>query len=104
MSISTGRIKTLLGNGRFLLWVTGSLLYLVFFSWYTNFDGPLREDEIEAIMRGVDASNATEQRKSNLRHFMETDTGNDFVMVNLLDLNNSPPELQPDPGPAPWFY
>ena len=84
------------------LWLGGAIIYTLFFSWYTNFDGPMRADEIEAVLKRVEQSGRSAENLSNLEHFMRSDTGNDFIMVNLLDMNESPPELPatgPDAGP-----
>jgi hypothetical protein len=66
------------------------LAYLGFFVWYTPLGGPLSSDEIEHyvglfVERGIDPEG--EQR---LRRFLEEDTGDDFVMVNVIELRESP--------------
>lgn len=81
------------------LWLIAALLYFVFFSWYTNFDGPMRDDEIEEVLKRIELSGRSRQSLKTLEHFMRTDTGSDFIMVNLLDMNESPPEL-PATGPG----
>ncbi len=81
------------------LWLIAVLLYAAFFSWYTNFDGPMREDEIEEVLKQAEQNGRSEQALRTLEDFMRTDTGNDFIMVNLLDMNESPPEL-PATGPG----
>lgn len=84
---------------RFFLWITGLVIYSLFFIWYTNLDGPMTDDEIDAVLLRVEQSGRSPQSIRNLEHFMRTDTGNDFIMVNLLDMNESPPEL-PATGPG----
>ena len=84
---------------RFFLWATGLVIYTLFFIWYTNLDGPMTDDEIDAVLLRVEQSGRSPQSIRNLEHFMRTDTGNDFIMVNLLDMNESPPEL-PVTGPG----
>ena len=84
---------------RLYLWVLGVGLYTLFFIWYTNFDGPLREGEIEVVLEDLKQNGSSQEEIKNLEHFMRTDTGNDFIMVNLLDMNESPPTL-PATGPG----
>ena len=70
-------------------------LYGVFFTWYTSFRGPLTEEEIEAYIavsaarEGVDAEGL-----AVLREFLEGDTGDDFVMVNVIEMRNPPQRLE----------
>ncbi len=70
-------------------------LYGVFFTWYTSFRGPLAKEEIEAYMaasaarEGVDAEGL-----AVLREFLEGDTGDDFVMVNVIEMRNPPQRLE----------
>ena len=83
---------------RFYFWFTAALLYVFFVVWYTNFDGPMQEDEIAEVLKQARASGRSVQSLKTLEDFMRTDTGNDFIMVNLLDMNESPPNL-PATGP-----
>jgi len=84
---------------RFYFWFTAALLYVFFVVWYTNFDGPMQEDEIAEVLKEARASGRSVQSLKTLEDFMRTDTGNDFIMVNLLDMNESPPDL-PATGPG----
>ena len=84
---------------RFYFWFTAALLYVFFVVWYTNFDGPMQEDEIAEVLKEARASGRSVQSLKTLEDFMRTDTGNDFIMVNLLDMNESPPNL-PATGPG----
>lgn len=84
---------------RIYLWSTAAFLYLLFFSWYTNFDGPMQNDEISKVLERAKANGRSAQSLKTLEDFMRTDTGNDFIMVNLLDMNESPPDL-PATGPG----
>jgi len=82
---------------RAYLWAFVGLLYGSFVSWYTNFDGPLAEHEIRKFLKQAQANGSSVQSLEALEQFMRTDNGDDFVMINLLDLNKSPPVL-PDTG------
>ncbi len=86
-------------KGRLIFWLSAALLYTLFFIWYTNTDGPMEEDEIDVVLSRAEQSGRSADDLKTLEHFMRTDTGNDFVMVNLLDMNESPPEL-PATGPG----
>jgi hypothetical protein len=92
-------IGEILVKGRLVLWLSAAVAYAVFFTWYTNFDGPMREDEIAVVLSRAEQGGRSPESMKVLEHFMRTDTGNDFVMVNLLDMNESPPEL-PATGPG----
>ncbi len=74
------------------IWVGLLLTYAVFFGWYTSFDGPLTDDEIDHYLERLDAQadNADPEMRALLKRFMEEDTGDDFVMINLIDLYETP--------------
>jgi len=74
------------------IWVVCGVVYLGFFSWYTSFSGPLTEAEIEHYMTYFQRANAdaTPDGLANLRRFMQEDTGDDFVMVNVIDMYDQP--------------
>jgi len=80
------------------LWLSLGLGYLAFSYWYTNTGGPLTAAEISAYSEGY-ADSATEKQLEALVNFMQSDQGNQFVMVNLLDMNPMPsssPEYNSD--------
>lgn len=74
------------------IWVVCGLLYLAFFSWYTSFGGPLTDEEIEQYMTYFqrEGANPTPERLANLLRFMQEDTGDDFVMVNVIEMYDKP--------------
>ncbi|XOV84889.1 MAG: hypothetical protein ACFHXK_07135 [bacterium] len=74
------------------IWVACGAVYLAFFSWYTSFSGPLTQAEIDHYMAYFErqGANITPERLSNLRRFMLEDTGDDFVMVNVIDMYDQP--------------
>ena len=78
------------------IWLVLTLVYLVFFSWYTSFGGPLTDDEIAhytALFEEREPQLSPE-RKANLLRFMEEDTGDDFVMVNIIDIYERPLQVE----------
>ena len=89
-------------RNRLILWAGTGLLYLVFLAWYTNLSGPLEAGEIDDMLARLDAAGVDGQRRDRIHEFMRSDTGRDFIMINLLDLNETPPDLPATgPGAAP---
>lgn len=74
-------------------WAIAVLVYLIFFSWYTNLSGPLSEAEIQKYISKLNEINPTTSAEDidNFTNFMRQDDGGDFYMVNYLDLNETPP-------------
>jgi hypothetical protein len=83
---------------RALLWFIPSLFYLLFVAWYTDLRGPLSADEIAAFTHKMRDNGGSEERLARIRDFMQADTGRQFLMVNLIDINENPPDV---PGAAP---
>lgn len=81
-------------------WLVLAVIYAAFFAWYTSFRGPLSDAEIEDYLMRFAAGNPSPsaQQLANLRRFMEEDTGDDFVMVNLIDIYETPQQI---PGVEP---
>ena len=84
---------------RLALWLIPTSLYLVFALWYTNLSGPLTEAEISAAMQYMASTGSDDEGIARFRRFMEEDTGKQFIMVNIMDMAESPPEL-PATGPG----
>ena len=78
-------------------WIVLAVLYGAFFAWYTNWQGALTGPEIDAIVARVSEDGSADDI-ARLRKFLENDTGDDFVMVNLID---SPDKPKPGPGIGP---
>jgi hypothetical protein len=78
------------------IWAILTGLYGVFFSWYTSFGGPLSDEEIahyiELIERRVPAP--PPERLAMMRKFLEEDTGDDFVMINVIDMYETPLQIE----------
>lgn len=75
-----------------ITWTVLLALYVLFFSWYTSFGGPLSDAEVEhyfalLVERNPDMS---PERRAMFRDFLESDTGDDFVMLNVIDLYDTP--------------
>ena len=78
------------------MWLVLAVIYAVFFSWYTSFRGPLTTEEIDYYMEQIAKGNpeASPERLSRTRRFMEEDTGNDFVMLNVIDMYETPLQVE----------
>jgi hypothetical protein len=78
------------------VWAILTGLYMVFFSWYTSFGGPLSDEEIahyiELIEHRVPAP--PPERLAMMRKFLEEDTGDDFVMINVIDMYETPLQIE----------
>ncbi|XOV86845.1 MAG: hypothetical protein ACFHX7_17965 [Pseudomonadota bacterium] len=82
---------------RTILWTTGLLCWAAFTFWYTNTGGPLTQEEISVYLSRMGQGDDSERAK-RLRSFLESDTGNQFIMVNIIDMAENPPDV---PGAAP---
>ena len=82
------------------IWLVLGLLYAAFFSWYTSFGGPLSDEEIAGYLRTAEELDEPipPEALAMLKRFMEEDTGDDFVMVNVIDMHDTPLQI---PGVAP---
>ncbi len=76
-------------------WLIIALIYIVFFSWYTSFNGPLTPVEIAHYLALSQASDpdASAEDLADIRAFMEEDTGDDFVMINLAHAYDTPLQI-----------
>ena len=67
-------------------------IYGVFVYWYTSFQGPLSEAEIETYLAALREAGGNDERLALWRAFMESDTGDDFVVRNFLQRGMAPVE------------
>lgn len=79
-------IASLAKRGRTWLWALPALAWALFGLWYTNTSGPLSTDEIDAFAAQAERGGRTAVGAERLRRFMEEDTGDQFFMVNLLEM------------------
>ncbi len=74
------------------LWIALAAIYALFFSWYTSFGGPLTTEEqaryMDYFKNGQYGDNA--ELLARMEKFMADDTGDDFVMINVIDLYDTP--------------
>lgn len=74
-------------------WIVLGVLYGIFFSWYTSFEGPLTDEEIQHFSRVIEESPDGHERLGTWTQFMRNDTGDDFVVLNAIDFSDSPKPL-----------
>ena len=82
--------------GTRVTWVGLTVLYLIFFGWYTSFEGPLSEEEIAYYTELFENREPPlpPERLEMIRKFMEEDTGDDFVMINVIDMYEEPLQIE----------
>ncbi len=81
-------------------WLACALIYTAFFSWYTSFGGPLTAQEIDTYLAQFTSANpnAPPEAIERVRRFMVEDTGDDFAMLNVIDMYDTPQQID---GVAP---
>ena len=84
------------------IWLPLSLIYILFFLWYTNLSGPLSDQEIAAYKEMYEESNRDSNQWERAFKFMSEDDGKDFYMVNFLDSNESPRTMEATGEGATW--
>ena len=90
---------SLLGNLTARVWLGLFVLYVTFFYWYTSFGGPLTAEEVARYRAVVEAvSGGAPERVAAWQRFMQTDTGDDFGMISVIDLRDTPKPIE---GVAP---
>lgn len=72
-------------------WLVIVVIYLGFFSWYSSFKAPLSAQEIEYYVEKV---NGTSEELASFRKFMEEDDGDDFVMINIMEIYDTPLQIE----------
>ncbi|MEM7007425.1 MAG: hypothetical protein AAF498_16230 [Pseudomonadota bacterium] len=82
-----------------VIWGLPLILYAGFWLWYTPLGGPLTAAEIDDMLAGAEARDEPAENLELLRRFLEEDDGRSFVMVNIIDLSDAPPDL-PATGPG----
>ena len=80
-------------NTRSALWFVPALIWGTFTYWYTDFGGPLSDDEVANAVAYFEKSGMEKERLDQFRTFFEEDTGRQFLMVNNIDINENPPRI-----------
>jgi hypothetical protein len=83
-----------------IFWLVLLGLWFGFFAWYTSFAGPMTAAEITTILEASERRGRSPEQIARIRNFLESDTGDDFVMVNVIELNDPAPTLPGMPADA----
>jgi len=79
---------------RSTLWLIPALLYGAFVYWYTDIGGPLSDAEIDDFMATMEANGRDPTVISFLETFARQDSGRQFLMVNNIDMNDHPGNVE----------
>ena len=89
------------------IWVSLLVIYVGFFLWYTDIGGKLDKEEIEFFLEKLEertSANSADpetynSQKNLIKRFMEEDTGRQFLMVNNIDMDDDPEDVEgAEPG------
>ncbi|MDG2327894.1 MAG: hypothetical protein P8L70_14285 [Halioglobus sp.] len=81
------------------LWLVPALLYGIFVFWYTDFSGPLSDNEVDQFVATMKANGSEPETIAFIKKFARQDSGRQFLMVNNIDMNESPPNVKgAEPG------
>ncbi len=69
-----------------VIWGSALALYVLFRLWYDNWRGPLTKAEIDAFFDKVQGKYSGGNDPAVLRRFLEEDDGKEFVMLNLVKI------------------
>ena len=75
------------------LWLGATLAWLAFAIWYTDLGGPLTDAEVTSALRVLEARGMEADRLQEFERFLREDTGRQFLMVNNIDLRDTPPPM-----------
>lgn len=81
-------------NRRTILWGVPVLLWLVFTAWYTDFGGPLSDEEVAKAMVYFDSRDVEPEFREMMHRFLANDSGRQFLIVNNIDMNETPPPME----------
>ncbi|MFP6656055.1 MAG: hypothetical protein VCB25_10545 [Myxococcota bacterium] len=78
---------------RLLIWAIPGCLYAIFVFWYTDFGGPLDATEISSYLERFEKSGVPAEARDRIQRFMENDSGRQFLMLNVIDFSEHPPDV-----------
>jgi hypothetical protein len=79
---------------RLKIWLLPALLYAVFVFWYTDFGGPLSDTEIDQFVATLKTNGSDPEVIAFIEKFARQDSGRQFLMVNNIDMNENPPDVE----------
>ena len=81
------------------IWLVPALLYAAFFIWYTDLGGPLSDAEVDEYIATMTANGTAPETIAFVEKFAREDSGRQFLMVNNIDMNENPPNVEgAEPG------
>jgi hypothetical protein len=84
---------------RLILWLSPAILYALFVAWYTDFGGPLSDEEVDNFIAVLDERGGNPEIIAKIEGFLRNDSGRQFLMLNALDMNDNPPDVEgAEPG------
>lgn len=70
------------------IWIIAAVAYVIFATWYFNWKGPLKPDEVAKYVEQMAKNSSQSPTDPNvMRKFLEADDGKEFVMLNLVRLH-----------------
>ena len=90
-------------NNSMKIWISLLVIYAGFFFWYTDIGGKLDEEEIEFFLEKIEENASANSvdliQISFIKRFMEEDTDRQFLMVNNIDMDEDPEDVEgAEPG------
>ena len=81
-------------SARIKLWLVPVLLYAMFVFWYTDFAGPLSDTEISDLVSKMKNNGSSPEKIAMVEKFAREDSGRQFLMVNNIDYNEDPGDVE----------
>lgn len=87
-----------------LIWLAASGAYGLFLAWYVNWSGPVKPDEIEAIMSRFARNGGAERARADaaMRRFLQADDGRAFFMLKLARRSHGAPSTAAPSAGRAW--
>jgi hypothetical protein len=77
-----------------LIWAAMAVSYALFLGWFYGSGKPLTPAEIEMYLERLEVDRGRDpERLAATRRFLETDSGGEFYMVNLINLRDEPDQV-----------
>ncbi len=76
------------------IWGVAAVLWLAFFAWYTNLRGPISAEEIDTWVAAMLENGSDPATEARLRKFLEEDDGDDFLMMNVIQMKEKPDRIE----------
>jgi hypothetical protein len=81
------------------IWLSSALVYAAFVFWYTDFSGPLSDAEVDQFVVTMTQNGSDPSTVAYIETFLRNDSGRQFLMLNALDMNDNPPDIEgAEPG------